>query len=201
MVAANGDVKLLDFGIALDRKSRRITWRRLSTTMGTPDYMAPEQIRGRRGDSRCDIYAAGLILFEMLTGKLPFPDESAAVVLRAKLYDEPKPPRYFLPQLDHTLNAVICKAIERAPHDRYQSAAELLDRLRRSPVTDEVPPESGIASAHQGKAWVARVVAVLALAALASLTWFSHRVDARTSVPAAGAASSDSPETTPGERR
>jgi len=67
----DGRVKILDFGIALLRSSRRITWSGLSKTSGTPDYMAPEQIVGKRGDARTDVYAVGKLLYEMLTGNLP----------------------------------------------------------------------------------------------------------------------------------
>ena len=62
----------MDFGIALDESARRLTWSGLSSTIGTPDYMAPEQVSGRRGDARTDIYALGTMLYEMLTGNLPF---------------------------------------------------------------------------------------------------------------------------------
>ena len=72
LVTADGKLKIMDFGIALDESARRLTWSGLSTTIGTPDYMAPEQVSGRRGDARTDIYALGTILYEMLTGELPF---------------------------------------------------------------------------------------------------------------------------------
>ena len=67
-----GRLKIMDFGIALDESARRLTWSGLSSTIGTPDYMAPEQVSGRRGDVRTDIYALGTILYEMLTGELPY---------------------------------------------------------------------------------------------------------------------------------
>ena len=108
-------------------------------------------------------------------------------MLRAKLYDEPKRPAYFLPELDQTLSAVICKAIERAPHDRHQSAAELLDALLRPSVANEARSETSVAPARLRKPWVAPVVAAAVLAALASLTWLSHRVEERSSVPGASA--------------
>src|SRR5579884_598688 len=90
-------VKIMDFGIALDESARRITWAGLSTTIGTPDYMAPEQIGGRRGDARSDIYALGTLVYEMLTGNLPFAGPNAHSLMRAKTDDEPKAPSYFVP--------------------------------------------------------------------------------------------------------
>lgn len=193
IVAAGGVVKVLDFGIALDRAARRLTWTRLSTTMGTPDYMAPEQIGGRRGDERCDIYAVGLILYEMLTGQLPFSGESPNAVMRAKTSEEPKPPTYFLPQLDPALSEIICKAIARSSRDRHRTAAELLDRLRRPHAADGCASDgcaSGedaapLASSHPA---VARLIAALVLTTLTSLTWLSHLADSRASDDNASAA-------------
>src|SRR5574340_202732 len=72
LVTADGTVKLLDFGIALFEAERRLTWMGLSNAVGTPDYMAPEQIRGRRGDPRTDVYAVGMLLYETLTAHLPY---------------------------------------------------------------------------------------------------------------------------------
>jgi serine/threonine-protein kinase len=177
IVTASGQVKLLDFGIALDRAARRLTWTKLSTTLGTPDYMAPEQIGGRRGDERCDIYALGLILYEMLTGQLPFAGESASAVMRAKTHEEPKPATYFLPQLNPVLNDIICRAIARAARDRYGSAGQLLDRLRRPYTADAVDiaeAPTSVGSRHPG---VASLIAALILTTLTSLTWLSHRAD------------------------
>ena len=106
-------MKILDFGIALDESTRRLTWAGLSATLGTPDYMAPEQIGGRRGDARTDVYAVGTMLYEMLTKNLPFSSSNANALLRAKANEEPKPPSYFVPNLDPALEAIILKAIQR----------------------------------------------------------------------------------------
>ena len=119
-------VKILDFGIALLRSSRRITWSGLSKTSGTPDYMAPEQIVGKRGDARTDVYAVGILLYEMLTGNLPYEGESAAAVLREKSDSEPRLPSYYVPGLDSSLEAIILKAIEPDPRHRYPGPAQLL---------------------------------------------------------------------------
>ena len=72
LLGDDGQIKLLDFGIAMDEAARRLTWFGLSPPIGTPDYMAPEQVRGKRGDVRTDIYALGTMLYEMVTGELPY---------------------------------------------------------------------------------------------------------------------------------
>ena len=83
LVTDAGEVKIMDFGIALDESARRLTWAGLSTTIGTPDYMAPEQVSGRRGDARTDIYSLGMILYEMLTANLPFEGSNVYAIMKA----------------------------------------------------------------------------------------------------------------------
>ena len=92
LITADGKVKLMDFGIALDQSARRLTWSGLSTTIGTPDYMAPEQVSGRHGDVRTDIYALGTMLFEMVTGNLPFAATNVYAMMQAKATEDPRPP-------------------------------------------------------------------------------------------------------------
>ncbi|HLK84897.1 MAG TPA: serine/threonine-protein kinase [Candidatus Binataceae bacterium] len=129
LVTAEGKVKLMDFGIALDESARRLTWSGLSTTIGTPDYMAPEQVSGRHGDARTDIYALGTMLYEMLTGNLPFEGSNVYAMMRAKTSEDPQPPSRFLPDLDPHLEEIVLHAIERVPRNRYASAAEMLADL------------------------------------------------------------------------
>ena len=135
-------MKILDFGIALDESKRRLTWTGLSATLGTPDYMAPEQIGGRRGDARTDVYAVGTMLYEMLTKNLPFSSSNANALLRAKANEDPKPPSYFVPNLDAALEAIILKAIQRAPRDRFETAAALLAELRDPPSALRRAPDA-----------------------------------------------------------
>lgn len=125
LVTENGQVKIMDFGIALDESARRLTWSGVSSTIGTPDYMAPEQVSGRRGDVHADIYALGTILYEMLTGNLPFEGENVYVVMRAKASEDPQPPSRYRPDLDPHLEELILHAIARQPRDRYSSTAEM----------------------------------------------------------------------------
>lgn len=130
LVTSNGLLKIMDFGIALDESARRLTWSGLSSTIGTPDYMAPEQVSGRRGDARTDIYSLGTILFEMLTGELPYSGSNVYTMMKAKTSEDPQPPTRFRPDLDPHLEEIILHAIERVPRNRYQSAAEMLKDLR-----------------------------------------------------------------------
>src|SRR5579863_9040304 len=130
LITAAGRMKIMDFGIALDESARRLTWSGLSSTIGTPDYMAPEQVSGRRGDARTDIYALGTMLYEMLTGAMPYSGENVYNVMRAKTSEDPRPPTHYRPDLDPHLEEIILHAIERTPRDRYASAQEVLDDLR-----------------------------------------------------------------------
>jgi eukaryotic-like serine/threonine-protein kinase len=130
LVTAEGRTKVMDFGIALDESARRLTWSGLSSTIGTPDYMAPEQVSGRRGDVRTDIYSLGVILYEMLTGHLPYSGPNVYTVMRSKTSEDPQPPSAFNPDINPQLQEIILHAIERNPRDRYASAAEMLEDLR-----------------------------------------------------------------------
>ncbi|HJU12683.1 MAG TPA: serine/threonine-protein kinase [Candidatus Binataceae bacterium] len=129
LVTEDGQVKIMDFGIALDESARRLTWSGLSSTIGTPDYMAPEQVSGRRGDVRTDIYALGTMLYEMTTGYLPFEGDNVYAIMRAKANEDPQPPSRYRPDLDPHLEEIILHAIARQPRDRYSTAAELATDL------------------------------------------------------------------------
>jgi eukaryotic-like serine/threonine-protein kinase len=129
LVTTDGQIKIMDFGIALDESARRLTWSGLSSTIGTPDYMAPEQVSGRRGDVRTDIYSLGVILYEMLTGNLPYSGPNVYNVMRAKTAEDPQPPSAFKPDIDPHLEEIVLHAIERSPRDRYASAQEMLEDL------------------------------------------------------------------------
>jgi serine/threonine-protein kinase len=174
-------IKILDFGIALDESARRLTWAGLSTTLGTPDYMAPEQVGGRRGDARTDVYAVGMLLYEMLTGNVPFAGANPSALMRAKTNDDPRPPSYFLPTIEPALEAVIMRAIARAPRDRFETAAELLEALRDPAAYAARDPEAARERArHIGLrrfAFPAAIVLIIAgLVALVRLSG-AHKSD------------------------
>jgi serine/threonine-protein kinase len=129
MLGADGEVKLLDFGISMDESARRLTWFGLTPPIGTPDYMAPEQVRGKRGDDRTDIYALGTILYEMVTGEMPYVSGNVQAMMRAKLNQDPRPPREVYSAVDPKIEEIILHAIERSPRERYSTAKELLADL------------------------------------------------------------------------
>src|SRR5215470_7854962 len=99
LVDSEDRIKLIDFGIASQAGARRLTFGKLSQVMGTPDYISPEQVKGKRGDRRTDIYALGVILYEMLTDKTPFVGKNAFAVMHARLVNNPVPPREIDPSI------------------------------------------------------------------------------------------------------
>jgi eukaryotic-like serine/threonine-protein kinase len=125
LVTSEGRVKIADFGIALAAGVRRLTWRHLSQGLGTPDYMSPEQIQGERGDARTDLYALGIVLYELATGSVPFRGDNYLSVMNQHLNGLATPPRRLRPDLPRTLEAIIMRLMRKRPEERYQSAADL----------------------------------------------------------------------------
>ncbi len=124
MVDSEDRIKLIDFGIAGSEGSRRLTFAKLSNVMGTPDYISPEQVKGKRGDGRSDIYAMGVMLYEMLTGKVPFTGANPFLIMNDRLLNSPVPPREIDPSISPQLQEIIYRALERDPKNRYATARE-----------------------------------------------------------------------------
>jgi serine/threonine-protein kinase len=183
LVTAEGRVKIMDFGIALDESARRLTWSGLSTTIGTPDYMAPEQVSGRHGDARTDVYALGTMLFEMLTGELPFAGTNVYSMMRAKTSEDPQPPSHFVPDIDPHLQEIILRAIERSPRNRYPSAAEMLadlnapERVQITGRAQRLHPHSLRAQRVRRALWIVLFFSSLA-GIFVSLIWLANRYPA-----------------------
>jgi len=129
MICNDGSIRIMDFGIARSQGSRRLTFVGFTPAMGTPDYMAPEQVRGSRGDLRTDIYSMGAILYEMSTGETPFGGDSAYVIMNARVTGDPIAPRKPNPKLTPVLEEIILHAMERDPKRRFQSAAAMKAEL------------------------------------------------------------------------
>jgi serine/threonine protein phosphatase PrpC len=129
MMCNDGSIRIMDFGIAKALASRRLTFVGFTPAMGTPDYMAPEQVRGSRGDARTDIYSLGAILYEMATGEPPFGGDSAYVIMNARVTGDPAAPRKVNPKLTPVLEEIILHAMERDPKRRYQTAVEMKKEL------------------------------------------------------------------------
>jgi serine/threonine-protein kinase len=129
MMCNDGTIRIMDFGIARSENARRLTFVGFTPTMGTPDYMAPEQVKGSRGDERTDIYSLGAILYEMVTGEPPFGGDSPYVIMNARVTGDPEAPRKRNPQLTPVLEEIILHAMEREPRQRYQSAADMQREL------------------------------------------------------------------------
>jgi eukaryotic-like serine/threonine-protein kinase len=124
MVDANDDIKLIDFGIAGDAAAKRLTYANFTAAIGTPNYISPEQVKGKRGDGRSDLYSMGVILYEMLTGKLPFNGPNPMAAMNERLLNHPIPPSMADPAVGPQLQEILYRALEREPKNRYGTAHE-----------------------------------------------------------------------------
>jgi eukaryotic-like serine/threonine-protein kinase len=142
-------IKLIDFGIAGAAGLRRLTFAKLTQAMGTPDYISPEQVKSKRGDARSDIYAMGVMLYEMLTGDVPFHGPNPFAIMNDRLLNNPVPPRELNPEISPQLQEIIYRALERNPANRYSSAKEFANDLQHQ---DQV----GVAERPELRDWKQR---------------------------------------------
>jgi eukaryotic-like serine/threonine-protein kinase len=126
MVDENDQIKLIDFGIAMKEDARRLTFVNVSSLLGTPDYISPEQVKGARGDQRSDIYSMGIIFYEMLTGRVPFVGPNPLAVMNERVLNDVKPPRDLNPEISPELEEILYRALEREPRHRYATASEMM---------------------------------------------------------------------------
>jgi beta-lactam-binding protein with PASTA domain/tRNA A-37 threonylcarbamoyl transferase component Bud32 len=132
MITRNGDVKVMDFGIARAMADSAATMTQTAQVIGTAQYLSPEQARGERVDARSDIYSTGCVLYELLTGQPPFTGDSPVAIAYQHVREEPIPPS----QIDHEIppwaDAIVLKAMAKDPAHRYQSATEMRADIQRA---------------------------------------------------------------------
>ncbi|HZP32127.1 MAG TPA: serine/threonine-protein kinase [Candidatus Acidoferrales bacterium] len=184
MVDKDDHVKLIDFGIAGSQGMRRLTFAKLTHAMGTPDYISPEQVKSKRGDARSDLYALGVMLYEMLTGDVPFHGPSAFAIMNDRLINNPVPPRELNPEISPQLQEIIYRAIERNPTNRYASAREFARDLRD-------PSQVGVAERPELRDWKRRrspwgrrvlyyvILALIPVVILGLMFWIAMRTGGR----------------------
>ena len=136
IVSRAGCAKVMDFGIAFVEGARRVTWGQMSGQVGTPDYMAPEQIKGHRGDQRTDIYALGMIVYECLAGRLPYRGDNALVVMNQHVTVSPPPLHRFVHDLPAALEETVMKAIRRSASARWPSMEAFAAALQQPEAVD-----------------------------------------------------------------
>jgi serine/threonine protein kinase/Flp pilus assembly protein TadD len=182
MIDRNGDVKIMDFGIARSVSAKGITG--AGVMIGTPEYMSPEQAEGTEADERADVYALGIILFEMLTGRVPFEGETPLSIALKHKTEAPPDPREINAQVTDDLARLILRCLEKEKGNRYQSAQELLGdfaKIEKGIPTEEKalpqrkPLTSKEVTVKLRKRWraMAAVVAV-AVVAVTAIVYFGR---------------------------
>ncbi|HLE55976.1 MAG TPA: protein kinase, partial [Rhodothermia bacterium] len=189
MVTTKGQAKITDFGLAKIRGATKLT--RAGSTLGTAAYMSPEQARAEEVDHRSDIFSFGVVLYELLTGRLPFTGEHPAALLYSLVNEEPAPIARFNEKTTPEMEHIVAKALEKDREDRYQHVDELLSDLRRErkkleyarsgyatftgKVTIETSPPIGAIAQPPGKNRLTRIFATIGIAAVLVLAFFLFR--------------------------
>lgn len=183
MLSRDGVVKVMDFGIACTPTTAASPMTLPDTVIGTAQYLAPEQARGKPVDGRTDVYATGCVLYELLTGWPPFTGNSPFAIMQRHVGEPPEPPSTLRPEISPGLDAVVLKALAKGPDNRYASAAEFHDDLVRV-LVDETPhapkllpapaPPPTARARRPRRAWSAALLPVVLIAALSAL-WVTDR--------------------------
>jgi serine/threonine protein kinase/formylglycine-generating enzyme required for sulfatase activity/dienelactone hydrolase len=170
MVTKRGEVKIVDFGLAKLAGQTMLT--KEGTTLGTSAYMSPEQTRGEIIDHRTDIWALGVVLYQMLTGQLPFKGDYDQAIVYSILNEDPEPMTSLRPDVPEAIAEIIHRALSKEPDDRFATANELLDALKATRKSDSISP-SMASLIRRPNFIVTGVVLLIALTALA-VWWQNH---------------------------
>ncbi|MGE5325622.1 MAG: protein kinase domain-containing protein [Deltaproteobacteria bacterium] len=197
IVTAKGRAKVLDFGLAklvrpmeADGETASLAETQVGAVMGTVPYMSPEQLQGKAVDARTDIYALGALLYELATGRRPFPEKQSSHLIAAILTQTPQPPRQLNGEVSPGLEAIILKALQKNPEERYQSAKEVLEDFGRLSI-----PGSAVGLPRQagGRRWMPSAAAVAAVIATFAILFALNVGGLRSRLwPGAGAGSAAS---------
>ncbi|GAB3148399.1 Stk1 family PASTA domain-containing Ser/Thr kinase [Microbispora hainanensis] len=142
MLTVNGEVKVMDFGIARAMADSAATMTQTAQVIGTAQYLSPEQARGERVDARSDIYSTGCVLYELLTGQPPFTGDSPVAIAYQHVREDPIPPSRIDPEIPQWADAIVLKAMAKDPVQRYQSAAEMRGDIQRALSGMPVDPQT-----------------------------------------------------------
>ena len=178
MVTASGQIKVTDFGLAKILGAAGIT--RSSSTLGTIAYMPPEHLKGEQVDARADIFSFGVLLYEMMAGRLPFSGEYESAMVYSILNEEPEPVQKYRPGISSEMLHLLGRALEKNPGQRYQSATDMVIDLKRMKRDTGSVPRTGTDSGYQeqaryGGSWRGKksIVYLVAAAVLAAAAiWF-----------------------------
>jgi len=189
IIDKEGNARIMDFGIARSTKEKGLTG--VGVMIGTPEYMPPEQVEGKETDHRSDIYALGVIMYEMATGRLPFEGHSSLSIAMKHKTDRAPDPRQFNTQIPRDLSRVILKCMEKERERRYQSAGELLsdfEKMERGILTEEREVLAGKPTSLKDvlvaskRGWPL-IIAVFMVIVIAGVTFFVLRKEAPVPVP------------------